>query len=403
MTHIRIVDDKSLDSNSEHEVEFERHRGRRYKPKKRDFATNTESYTPYAHRNVAGGYQDQRYYTDDPGLFILHERRFCWSNLISLHDNIYFCLDYSSKQPMKATKPMPEHLNGARRRGASREHPVSTPETIRDGETPVVRRVVKNAKESTQNKDPVNVNVTVVVKKFASSGRERSSNVTTEAYVDERSTPSPRPRHQQAAVTHQEIESARPETEQQSAREVTEDASEMTTHEPAEEQPTTVEERERYFETVSPPPEATEEPAVNDDEGQVDESTIRPSSTDHAHSATSKKVTLFEDRATQSDTEQSKPETLKRRLRPKRISRTCQTYEHVFRRMEREQQQELRAVTDSDKNVQTRKSQLRPRKKSPKKDQSMYLSADSFRFLFILLYFSSRIHCFSFSFKYVLE
>lgn len=298
---------------------------------------------------------------------------------------------------MKATKPMPEHLHGARRRGASREHPMSTPETLRDGETPVVRRVVKNAKESTQNKDPVNVNVTVVVKKFASSGRERSSNVTTEAYVDERSTPSPPPpRHQQAAVTHQEIESARPETEQQSARELTQDPSEMTTNELAEEQPTTVEEQERYFETVSPPPEATEEPAVNDDEGQVDESNIRPSSTDHAHSATSKKVTLFEDRATQSDTEQSKPEIQKRRLRPKRISRTCQTYEHVFRRMEREQQQELRAVTDSDKNVQTRKSQLRPRKKSPKKDQSMYLSADSFRFLFILLNFS-------FSFTYVIE
>lgn len=97
MTHIRIVDDKSLDSNSEHEIEFERHKGRRYKPKKRDFATNTETYTPYAHRNVAGGYQDQRYYTDDPGMFILHEDRFYWSNMISVRNNMHFLFRFFIK------------------------------------------------------------------------------------------------------------------------------------------------------------------------------------------------------------------------------------------------------------------------------------------------------------------
>ena len=47
--------------------------------------------------------------------------------------------------------------------------------------------------------------------------------------------------------------------------------------------------------------------------------------------------------------------------------------------MEREQQQDLRATSDTEKNMQTRKSQLRPRKRSPKKHLPVYLSADSFR------------------------
>jgi hypothetical protein len=47
--------------------------------------------------------------------------------------------------------------------------------------------------------------------------------------------------------------------------------------------------------------------------------------------------------------------------------------------MEREQQYDLRTTSDTEKNIQTRKSQLRPRKKSPKKNFPIYLSADSFR------------------------
>ncbi|CAF4603791.1 unnamed protein product, partial [Rotaria magnacalcarata] len=79
----------------------------------------------------------------------------------------------------------------------------------------------------------------------------------------------------------------------------------------------------------------------------------------------------------QSDTEQIITEKQKKHRRPKRISRTCQTYECVFRRMERDQQHDLRATSDTEKNIQTLKSQLRPRKKSPKKNYPLYLSTDS--------------------------
>ncbi|UJR23306.1 hypothetical protein I4U23_026321 [Adineta vaga] len=76
-----------------------------------------------------------------------------------------------------------------------------------------------------------------------------------------------------------------------------------------------------------------------------------------------------------SDTEQTKP----KRRRPKRISRTTQTHEYIFRRMEREQHQELLPTNDTDKNIQTRKSQLCPRKRSPKKPYSIYLSTDEYK------------------------
>jgi hypothetical protein len=55
--------------------------------------------------------------------------------------------------------------------------------------------------------------------------------------------------------------------------------------------------------------------------------------------------------------------------------------------MEREQQAEMRATSDTEKNIQTRKSQLRPRKKSPKKNHPVYLSSDSFRYLKFLIDF----------------
>lgn len=52
--------------------------------------------------------------------------------------------------------------------------------------------------------------------------------------------------------------------------------------------------------------------------------------------------------------------------------------------MERDQQQDLRTTSDTEKNIQTRKSQLRPRKKSPKKNLPIYLSPDSFQYLTII-------------------
>ncbi|CAF3514311.1 unnamed protein product [Rotaria socialis] len=84
------------------------------------------------------------------------------------------------------------------------------------------------------------------------------------------------------------------------------------------------------------------------------------------------------ERHTQSDTEQIITEKQKKRRRPKRVSRKTQTQECIFRRMEREQHDELRPVNDTDKNIQTRKSQLCPKSKSPKKHPT-YISTDAFK------------------------
>jgi hypothetical protein len=87
----------------------------------------------------------------------------------------------------------------------------------------------------------------------------------------------------------------------------------------------------------------------------------------------------IQQRYTQSDTEQILTEKRKKRRRPKRISRTTQTYECVFRRMERNEHEELRPTTDTDKNIQTRRSCLRPRTRSPKRHYPLYLSTDAFK------------------------
>ena len=91
------------------------------------------------------------------------------------------------------------------------------------------------------------------------------------------------------------------------------------------------------------------------------------------------KSSLDHERHTQSDTEQIITDKQKKRRRPKRISRTSQTYESVFRRMEREQHEELRPTNDTDKNIQTRRSCLRPRTRSPKRHYPFYLSTDAFK------------------------
>lgn len=87
--HIRLVDDESLDSASEHNVEIERHKGRRLKPKLREAGTNTdEYYEPYAHRNLAGMHQEQRYYYDNGGKALF---------LIDIKIDMYLiCIGFSS-------------------------------------------------------------------------------------------------------------------------------------------------------------------------------------------------------------------------------------------------------------------------------------------------------------------
>ena len=84
-------------------------------------------------------------------------------------------------------------------------------------------------------------------------------------------------------------------------------------------------------------------------------------------------------RATQSDSEQIVSEKQKKRRRPKRISRTTQTYECVFRRMAEEEHRELQPNGETERSVQTRRSRLRPRTRSPSKPLPVYLSTDAFR------------------------
>ena len=85
------------------------------------------------------------------------------------------------------------------------------------------------------------------------------------------------------------------------------------------------------------------------------------------------------ERTALSDTEQIMTEKQKKRRRPKRISRTTQTYERIFRMMAFEEHEELRPTGKTEKCIQTRRSQLRPRTKSPRKQPPIYLSADAFK------------------------
>jgi len=238
-------------------------------------------------------------------------------------------LELSPKKPLKATKPLSDHLHPTRRRVSTKEI-FTTPDTIPDTDTPSVRHTVKKTKDSIEEKEPVHVNVTVVVKKFSGTSKDgTTSHTTTEAFVDQKP--------------------------------------------------------QQYFEHVQHPSETLPLPltsATTENKEKSEELIERPRSIDHQQIKSSEEKILEHcDRYTQSDTEQIITEQQKKRRKPKRISRTSQTYESVFRRMEREQQQDLRATSDTEKNIQTRKSQLRPRKKSPKKNLPVYLSTDSFRYL----------------------
>lgn len=108
------------------------------------------------------------------------------------------------------------------------------------------------------------------------------------------------------------------------------------------------------------------------------------------------------ERHTQSDSEQIVTEKQKKRRRPKRISRTTQTYESVFRRMEREVHEELRPTNDLDKNIQTKKSCLRPRARSPKRHYPIYLSTDAFKLVNYFPFFHQSIVSFFFRVEEIL-
>jgi hypothetical protein len=236
---------------------------------------------------------------------------------------------------------MSDHFHSTRRRAPNKEQILTTPDTMPDTDASTVRRTVKQTKDSHQDKDPVHVNVTVVVKKFAGTTKDGKPVTTAEAIVEQKS--------------------------------------------------------QQYFETVQQRPETLPAPTET-----KDELIERSKSTEQQRLQSSEEKILDpQDRHTQSDTEQIITENQKKRRRPKRISRTCQTYEHIFRRMEREEQHDLRTTSDTEKNIQTRKSQLRPRRKSPKKNIPIYLSTDSFR-CYLFVKFLSNVF-FSFFFVFLID
>ncbi|CAF3956697.1 unnamed protein product [Rotaria sp. Silwood2] len=234
--YIPLVDDKSIDSTSDINTEYGQQKRRRVKSKKKDVETNT----------------DQRIDSKKQQ-------------------------ELTPQKPLKATKSMSDHQSMNRRSTTKERTSTSTPDTELDSNRYITPRSVK---KSTYDNEPVNVNVTVLVKNLTDQNKNETSEITTK------------------------------ETSQK-------------------------------------------------------EKNIIKSSTDN-------------DRHTQSDTEQIVTEKQKTRRRPKRISRTTQTYECVFRRMEREQHEELRPTNDTDKNIQTRKSQLCPTPKSPRKHPT-YISTDAFK------------------------
>jgi hypothetical protein len=191
---------------------------------------------------------------------------------------------------LKATKPMSDHLHSKNRRSPAKEQT----STVTDSDTQIVRRSFKQSKDSNENKDPVNVNVTVVVKNMKDEDDDETAGKTL----------------------------LRPKNEEQSERNKSN--------------------KQRLFK----------------------------SSTDY-------------DRNTQSDTEQIITEKQKKRRRPKHRSCKTQTYEKYFRA---DEHPELWPTNRTEKNIQTRMSQLCPRTRSPKrKNPPVYLSTDAFK-LFNLLF-----------------
>lgn len=112
-----------------------------------------------------------------------------------------------------------------------------------------------------------------------------------------------------------------------------------------------------------------------------------------------KTASFNNERQTLSDTEQIVGDKQKKRRRPKRISRTTQTYECVFRRMEYDQHDELRPANDTDKNIQTKKSFLRPRNTSPKKHYPIAISTDELKYIFAFFLSSIIKHSLCFSLR----
>ncbi|CAF0916669.1 unnamed protein product [Adineta ricciae] len=246
-THIPLVDDKSLDSTSARNTDPDE---QNTKPKQNSTSTSKQP--------------RQQSSSDE--------------------------LEPKRQKPLKATKPMSEHFHSARRRTSNRE---SLPNTHD-------RCTVTELNGSRQDKDPVNVNITLVVKKL--SDGENSPTTTAEAFVNQDHQPTPNKKHSK---------------------------------------------------------QRSKSVGYHDHDGQ------------------------------QTITEKSK-----KHRPPKHISRTCQTYECVFRRIERERQSESRRLSASAKSNQQQKSQLRSRTISPKKYLSPYLMADPFRIEEILRkqYYQSRKH-----------
>ncbi|CAF0850638.1 unnamed protein product [Didymodactylos carnosus] len=223
----------------------------------------------------------------------------------------------------------------------------------------------KTSKSYEDNKTPVNINVTVVVRKV--EGEEDSP--TAEVVVEKSSAKTKSSRVKKIEQTLDNTTPLKPAFDLQDNNKK---KSENEQHKKDElsHQP--------LFDHVQKP---SKSPREEQHKPSVDEETKRPQSIQQKpHGALDLYTHQHEDeRHTQSDSEQFITTKQQKRRRPKRISRTTQTYEKVFKVIMKEEQQHLRYTSDTEKQIQTRKSELRPRKTLPKKHFPLYLSADTFR------------------------
>jgi hypothetical protein len=257
-THIRLIDDKSLDSTSDNNTKLNQHGRRTKAARKNESVAITDPIN-----DAKGPHHDSS--SDELGkLCCICERRIGPRNHLEL----------TAHQPLKATKPMSEQLHSTRERASSQQ----TLLISRARSTPTVSDTEK------QSKDPMNVNITVVIKNASDDENVRLT--TAEAVVDQ--------------------------------------------------------ERSGMLESSS-----------------------------------QRKRSRSIDPSTQADTA---PAVTQKHSRPKHISRTSQTYECVFRRMERGREHPLRVKSATEHSVPARTSQVRSRNRSPKKYLSPYLSADPVRY-----------------------
>ncbi|CAF0871164.1 unnamed protein product [Didymodactylos carnosus] len=323
-SHIPLADGHSVGSTSGKDTDFDN--TRKMRSKKHDASTATER-DEYFYRSYQQ--QQQRNFFDEQELL--------------------------STKPVKTIKPQSERR---------RKELVATPGTGSDT-TAIVHKTARSYKDDTT---PVNVNVTVVVKKV-----QGGDSLTPDVQIEKSSTKPKLSRSKKVEQTVDTTPTSTPALDQRQEinnQKKTEDEQHQKVDESPSQQP--------LFEPV-------QKKSVTSHQDQPEPLVVteikRPQSIEQKSHDTNDLFSRHhqDERHVQSDSEQFVTAKQQKRRRPKRISRTTQTYDRVFRHMFKEEQQQLRYTSDTEKQIQTRKSALRPRKKSPKKHFPLYLSADTFR------------------------